>query len=212
MINHFWPSNLPDSEVEQSPVAALLLHWIFSMIMIGATSGIIPSTAYDVLVSLYSYSVVILMGFFVASGLLYLRLFSQDKDWVGGKLFKPLGGATPAIIYSVTCAFLLVAAFLPPSKDSYFARADTGVRWYIISTVALSTLLLGYIYYLVLEYLVPRITDRVLVVDRDPTIVLRDGEWVQAFEIVEHGWEARPGPGNTSANAGFDLERMNSAR
>ena len=212
MINRFWPSNLPDSQVEQSPVAALFLHWMFSMIMIGATSGTIPDVAYDVLVSLYSYSVVILVGFFVSSGLLYLRYFSQDKDWVAGAGFKPWGGPTAAIIYSVTCAFLLIAAFLPPSEGSYFAKSNTGIEWYIVPTVGLATLLLGYAYYLVFEYLIPYLTDKVLVVDRDPTIVYVDGEWVQAFEIVEACWEARPGPETTSANAGFELQRVDSGR
>ena len=180
--------------------------------MIGATAGTIPDVAYDVLVSLYSYSVVILVGFFVSSGLLYLRYFRQDKDWVSGAGFKPWGGPTAAIIYSVTCAFLLIAAFLPPSEGSYFAKSNTGVDWYIVPNVGLAALLLGYGYYLVFEYAIPYLTDKVLVVDRDPTIVFVDGEWVQAFEMVEACWEARPGPESTSANAGIELQRVDSSR
>ncbi|KAK4693144.1 hypothetical protein P7C71_g4203, partial [Lecanoromycetidae sp. Uapishka_2] len=151
LVNHFWPSNLPDDHLEESPAPALFLHWIFAMIMIGATSSTVPSVAYDILVSLYSYTVVVLVGFFVASGLLYLRFFSEGKEWTSGSGFKPWGGPTAAIIYSVTCAFLLVAAFLPPSAGSYFAKSSTGLEWYIVPTVGLGTLLLGYKYYLTLE-------------------------------------------------------------
>lgn len=201
LINHFWPSNLPDSHLEQSPAPALFLHWMFSMVMIGATSSTIPGIAYNVLVSLYSYTVVVLLGFFVASGLLYLRYFSEGKEWTAGSGFKPWGGPTAAIIYSITCAFLLVAAFLPPSGGGYFARSNTEIEWYIVPTVGLGTLLLGYAYYTIFEYVIPFLTKKVLVVDRDPTIVCVDGEWVQAFETVEACWEAREGPRDNSAAA-----------
>lgn len=168
------------------------------MLMIGATSSKLPDVAYGLLVSLYSYTVVVLIGFFVASGLLYLRYFSEGNEWTAGSGFKPWGGPTAAIIYSITCAFLLVAAFLPPSAGSYFAKSSTGIEWYIVPTVGLSASLLGYAYYLLFEYLIPSVTKKVLVVDRDPTIVCVDGEWVQAFETVEACWEARSGPGNGS--------------
>jgi hypothetical protein len=83
---------------EQSPAAALFLHWSFSVILIGATSGQTPVLAYRVLVSLYSYVLIILQGFFVASGLLYLR-WKDGNKWTKSAGFKPLGGPTAAIIY-----------------------------------------------------------------------------------------------------------------
>lgn len=178
--------------------------------MIGATSSCAPDVAYTVLVSLYSYAVVILVGFFVASGLLYLR-YSEGKDWTTNAGFRPWGGPTAAIIYCTVCAFLLVAVYIPPSAGSPFAKSYTGVEWYIVPTVGLSTLVLGYLYYLVVQYLVPRIKRKILVVEREAVIVKERGEWVQAVELVEASWVARPGPGSTSADSqdtNYDVERV----
>lgn len=210
----FWPSNLPESQrplPEQSPAAALFLHWMFSMIMIAATSSRIPDVAYTLLVSLYSYTVVVLVSFLVASGLLYLR-YSEGKEWTANAGFRPWGGPTAAIIYSLVCAFLLVAAFIPPSAGSPFSNSNTRIECYIVPTVGLSTLLVGYVYYLCFQYLVPRIKKKVLIVEREAVLVKEKGEWVQAVELVEASWVARPGPGNRSAawhdDTIYDFERV----
>ena len=60
-------------------------------------------------------------------------------------------------------------------------------------TVSLAIAVLGYVYYLVFAYLVPRIKRERLVVERAPTIVRDGGEWVQAVERVETVWVARDG-------------------
>jgi len=183
---------------------------MFCMIMIGSTSSRIPDVAYTLLVSLYSYVVVVLVGFLVASGLLYLR-YSEGKNWTNNAGFRPWGGPTAAMIYCIVCAFLLVAAFIPPSAGSPFAKLSTGLEWYIVPTVGLSTLLLGYVYYLSFQYLVPRIKRKILVVEREAVLVKERGEWVQAVELVEASWVARPGPGSTSADwhdANYDMERV----
>jgi len=207
------PSNLPESQrppPEQSPSAALFLHWMFAMIMIGATSSRVPDVAYTVLVSLYSYVIVVLVGFLVASGLLYLR-YSEGKAWTTSAGFRPWGGPTAAMLYSIVCAFLLVATFIPPSAGSPFATSSTGVEWYIVPTVGLCSLLLGYAYYLGFQFVIPRIKRQVLVVEREAVLVKERGEWVQAVELVEASWVARPGPGSTSADwhdANYDMERV----
>jgi hypothetical protein len=84
-------------ELEQSP-AALLLHWIFSAILVGATSGLSPYIAYQVLIQLYSYVLVILVGFVVSGGLLYLK-WSKGSKWTNQASFRPWGGPAAAIIY-----------------------------------------------------------------------------------------------------------------
>ena len=193
----FFPSRLRSSQQshpEQSPVAALLLHWIFSVILIGATSGNIPSVAYVILVSLYSYAIVVIVGFFVATGLLYLRLIHPDRTfWKRNAGFNFLGPTAP-IIYSLACAFLIVAAFLPPSVSSPVHKSATEPEWYIVPTVGLAVLLLGYVYYLVFAYVIPKIRKQVLEVEREAVIVKEQGEWVQAIELVYAKWMARHGP------------------
>lgn len=121
--------------------------------------------------------------------------------WTNNAGFSPWGGPTAAILFSLICAFLLVCAFLPPSAGSPFAYERTGVRWYIVPAIGLGTLPLGYIYYLVFVYVIPRLKKKVLVVERDGVLVKEDGEWVQALEVVTFTWEARRGPGSSAPDA-----------
>lgn len=84
---------------EETPAMALLLHWLFTMILIACTSFNAPAIAYQVLVSLYSYTLVLLVGLFVTCGLLYLR-YNKHENWVATSGFKPLGGPLAAIFYA----------------------------------------------------------------------------------------------------------------
>ena len=181
------------------------------MIMIGATSSTVPTTSYTILVSLYSYCVVVLVGFFVASGLLYLRFVSDErKTWKANAGFRPWGGPTAAIIYSLVCAFLIIAAFLPPSAGSPSHKSSTEVEWWIVPTVSLAALALAYVYYLVFAYVVPRMKKQRLFVERTATIVRDNGEWVQAVERVEALWIAREGPMENCPNGnGNYVETVN---
>ena len=69
-------SALDDEEepLEQSPMAGLLLHWFSSIVLIAVTSMLSSRIAYNVLVQLYSYVIVVLVGFFTAIALLYVKL------------------------------------------------------------------------------------------------------------------------------------------
>ena len=169
------------------------------MVLIASTSPLIPTVAYAILVPLCSYTVVILVAVFVASGLLHLRYFSDERHtWANRAGFKPWGGPTAAIIYTAVSAFLLAASFVPPRSDSPFAKTKTGVEWYVVPTVGWGMLLLGLLYYLAFKHVYPRYfkDGKVLVVDREAVIVHEDGEYVQALEIVDFSWEARRGPGS----------------
>lgn len=91
--------NQQEEPLEQSPAAALFLHLIFAVILIAATSGQTPAVAYTILFSLYSYVTIVLIGFFVAAGLLYLKL-RHRQAWAKKRGFRPWGGPTAAIIYT----------------------------------------------------------------------------------------------------------------
>ncbi|KAL8856831.1 MAG: hypothetical protein Q9178_006548 [Gyalolechia marmorata] len=191
-----WPSQ--SRILEQSPATALLLHWFFAVILVAATSSVSTAIAYLVLVLLYAYTIKVIAGFFVAAGVLYLRA-TKRKEWTDNLGFKPWGGPTAAIIYSSTCAFMIVALFISPSQSSPFSYAKTGIHHYIVPAVGLGTLLIGYIYYLVFAKLIPRWRKEVLIVEREPIIVRQggrqDGEWVQILEVVEFWWAARQAGG-----------------
>ncbi|KAL8836843.1 MAG: hypothetical protein Q9176_006077 [Flavoplaca citrina] len=188
----FWPSR--SKILEQSPATALLLHWFFAVILVAATSSTSTSIAYLVLVLLYCYTLTVIVGFFVAAGVLYLR-YTKRREWTDNLGFKPWGGPTAAIIYSCTCAFMIVGVFIAPGEESPFSYKATGVQHYIVPVVGLGMLLLGYAYYLVFAKLIPRWRKEVLVVEREPIIVRQggrqDGEWVQILEVVEFWWAAR---------------------
>ena len=170
------------------------------MIMIAATSSRATNVAYLLLISIHSYAVVILIGFFVAAGLLWLR-YSEGKKWTNDAGFHPWGGPTAAIIYSIVCAFLLVAYFVPPTLAAPFSKFTTGIGWFVVPTVGLGAFLAGYAYYIGLQYVVPRFRKKVLAVEREAVLVKENGEWVQAAELVDASWVARPGPARNSAEA-----------
>ena len=118
--------------------------------------------------------------------------------------FKPWGGPTAAIVYSVICAFLLAASFIPPKEGSIFL---TEVKWFVVPTVGLSFLVLGYVYYLGLIYVVPPLfkKNKMLVTDREATIVHENGEYVQYLEIVDASWEIR---GDSTNSRTMESHRM----
>ena len=189
-------------DAERTPMAALLLHWSMSVILIGITAFLSAATAYFVLVFLYSYVLVALVGFLVSSGLVYLYFSSSvswHKDVPGG--FRPWGGPTAAIIYSVVSLFLLVASFLKPADGSPFAYSTTNIQWYILPSIGISSLLWGVIWWLGMQ-LDMRARKLTLVVKRIPYIEPvaeeddsgygdDDGEWVVRSEYIKHEKKSR---------------------
>ena len=167
------------------------------MILIAATSCAVPDVAYEALVSIYSYVVLILVRFFVASASLALR-YKRGKSWLTSRGFKPWGGPVAAMIYGISFGFLLITFFIPPSAGSPFAKKNRGIDWYVVPSLGIGFLVLGYAYYLCFAYLIPRIRKEVLVVERHPVIVKEKGEWVQALEVVEAIWVARSEPAGIS--------------
>ena len=57
------PLDDPDhDQKEQTPMAGLLLHWIFSVLLVSVTAVTTPSMAYSILVSLYTYVIVVIVA------------------------------------------------------------------------------------------------------------------------------------------------------
>jgi len=90
---------------------------------------------------------------------------------------------------SLTCAFLLVAAVLPPSADSAFSYAVTNVQWYTVPTTGLASMLAGIAYFAIFRYVIPRIKGKELVVEKLPVVVSnKHGEMVMRYEVIEFEW------------------------
>lgn len=61
-------------------MAALLLHWISSLILVAVTSMLTSDQAHLVLVDLYLYAILVVLGCLVSGGLLYLK-WSPQRNW-----------------------------------------------------------------------------------------------------------------------------------
>ncbi|MCJ1448443.1 MAG: hypothetical protein MMC23_008958 [Stictis urceolatum] len=190
-------SGLPEMEdpaialPEQTPMAALALHWVVSLVMLGVTAMLSSAVAYFVLVFVYSYVLVVLIPFLVTGGLLYLK-FTPSSQWSSIQNFRPWGGPTAAIAYFIVCLFLLVTPFLDPGENSPWSYETTGVKWWILPTVGLSSLLWGPVWWACLRFNMWR-EGLELVVTRLPHIEQdeEDGEWVQRAELIDHVWQSR---------------------
>lgn len=183
---------------------ALLLHWAFTMILIGCTSARAPAIAYQILVALYSYTLVVLVGILVAGGLLYVR-YHEGREWVNPSdptEFRPWGGPSAAIIYtyasltpqkkekikkantrslpyfffSLVCLFALIGAWIPPRSGSPFDVSKTHVQWYVVPAVGLGSLLVGFTYYVGFAIILPALKHKDFIVERRPVILRQFGD------------------------------------
>jgi len=188
-------ATVANETLEQSPMAALLLHWMTSVALIAFTAMVDPAIAYSVLVTLYSYVIVTLNGFFTSLGLLYLKMHKQNRDWTNPN-FNPRFGAVYAAVYFVACGVMLFTAFAPPSESSPYSYTATSIKWYLLPAIGLSVPLWGAMWYLGLR-LVMFLRVLELVVERNPTTALADedmpDQYIVTIENITHDWR-RPQP------------------
>ncbi|KAK0514452.1 hypothetical protein JMJ35_003069 [Cladonia borealis] len=182
----------PEESFEQTPIAALLLHWFSSLLLIAVTSCVSPSTAYNFLVSLYSYVVIIGMGF--VNGGNPLRAQPDRVDnwyWPTHANFRPLRYPVHAALYLLACAFLLIAPLAArPADDSPYSYARSHIVWWLIPTVGLSSPLWGLARWAGL-WAFMKLWRRRLVVTRTPFIVADDEDprqYVQVSELDDYEW------------------------
>lgn len=206
-FRHRTPNQTATDHLEQTPVAALALHWFSSIILIAITSFLKPRIAYNVLVSLYAYAVIVLVGFFVSGGLLSLHL-NPGRDWANKANFRPFGKyPVHAVIYFLVCGFLLVATFAPPDAASPFSTKSTGVQWYIVPVIGISTLAWGVIWWLGLQVISWK-WQRRLEVTRVASIVADaddPGQYIQVAEIIDHAWLVTKSPSVSSSTEGHEM-------
>jgi Amino acid permease len=81
--------------LEQSPMAALGLQWLSSLVLLAVTAPLTVNTQYSFITNLYTYTMVILVAFCTTTGLLYCKYIR--RDWIGE--YKPLGGPVAAVVF-----------------------------------------------------------------------------------------------------------------
>ncbi|KAL2863164.1 amino acid permease-domain-containing protein [Aspergillus lucknowensis] len=180
-----------DSHLEKTPMGALCLQFLSSIFLVAVTSMLKPTTAYNLLVSLFSYVIVGVSGFFVSGGLLFLNL-TGAYQWREISNYKPRLGTFSALLYFLTNGFLLFAAFARPDRGSPFSREKAGTPWYLVPTIGLSGPLWGLLWFLGLK-MKEILSHQKLHVVRNPLICPVDirnpeGEWTQLSERVVESW------------------------
>jgi amino acid transporter len=191
-----------DDPLEQSPIPALILHWFTSVFLVGICAWTsMPSTAYTILISLYSYTDICVVGFLVSSGLLYLKIDSwvnktKGRNWAKKAQWTPYLDPLPNIIFCLSTTFLVAAAFVPVrSKDSPFFPKTLGYPTWVASIVGLTSLFWGIIWWSLLRFHERNRKHR-LIVKRTPYLVQDDDQnYIQKVDLVTHDWEPdRPVP------------------
>ncbi|KAG0642484.1 amino acid permease-domain-containing protein [Tuber brumale] len=136
--SRFWASDKPFG----TPAAALLLHWVFSVIIISAPSS---EDAYDFFICLFTSSQT-WVSLFIGGGLLYLQHSpSQSEVWAAERtdyhVWWPF-----TLTFCLACAFLLVAPFIP-NEYGEGSLLTGSIPYYVFPTVSCCALVAGFIYW-----------------------------------------------------------------
>ncbi|TIC89436.1 High-affinity methionine permease [Colletotrichum higginsianum] len=124
----------PEHHSERTPVGALFLHFVSCVILLFATYGIEPTTAYVLLTSLSAYVINAFIAAFLGLGILILRFcgpprtvaeddastFKQESQlltWaeMTGKRFRPFLSIFCALVYMCGGLYPVIANWVPPS-------------------------------------------------------------------------------------------------
>ncbi|KAH8707070.1 amino acid permease-domain-containing protein [Phaeosphaeriaceae sp. PMI808] len=187
--------------LEQTPMAALALHWFTSIALIAFTAKMQPTRAYFVLVGIYIYSIRLLVGAFVSGGLIILKL-TPSRNWKNEVNITFWSGYWHIGLFFITDLFLLITAFVKPGKGSPWSYENAHIPWYIAPTIGLSTLIWGLVWCWGLHGVMLK-RSKTLIVTRRVLAVKDRGDpdqWIQKGEIVTHEWhthvpDLRPGRG-----------------
>ncbi|KAL0634709.1 hypothetical protein Q9L58_006374 [Maublancomyces gigas] len=170
------------SDEENTPIAALFLHWLFSFILI--VSPNIKDT-YNVLLLLHSYGLQALVGFFLGIGLVHLYL-KPGSTWGTKSGFRPIGGWLWAAFFALVNLFLIIVPWIPPPSETvqFHQLIFQSTQFYVYPTVAVSLMGFGVIYWFAFAKIYPRIIKKELKVNRVP--IIQQG--VQIYEAVFFNW------------------------
>ncbi|KAK0388951.1 hypothetical protein NLU13_2528 [Sarocladium strictum] len=149
-FSRFWASNRPFN----APAAALFLHWIVTVIVLLAPPA---GPAYNFIVSLYTYPGV-WINTFVTLGLLYLQ-WTKSEGWSSPwHTYLPV-----SVLYILASVFMIVVPFIPPEEGSWNAE---GYPYYVFPIVGVAVLLLGVLWWVVWNRILPRLGGYRIVAER----------------------------------------------
>ena len=156
------------------------------MILIFATFGLKPTSAYRTYVGLYSFTIDALFGLLVGAGLLLLRAFNDTTKWSDVSSENKWLSILSATIFTLGNLYPICAIWIPPGKTQ---GPFSGIDFWIIGTVGFSVVVAGMIYWAVFRYIVPCVKESDLKVERVLVTGNEGGETVVTNEIVSINWE-----------------------
>ncbi|KAI5813458.1 amino acid permease-domain-containing protein [Pyronema omphalodes] len=151
----------PIPRVGETPIPALMLHWVISVLLV-----MIPPSgdAYTLLSNLYAYSIEACIGVLLAAGLLYKRYNKDGHKWKELRGFTPWLGPIIPIFYLLANIVMVCVPWMH-SGESIVMKS---IPWFVFPTAALSVFAGGFVYWAVFRFAVPAVSSKVLHVKRIP--------------------------------------------
>jgi amino acid transporter len=137
----------PEQHSQQTPVGALFVHWTFTMILIGATSGQSNLDAYSLIITLYVFVIDAVFGLLLALGIIYLRAAPWEHWREKSSTFVPLLSITAAVLYTIGNLFPVVAIWIPLNGGKYAKSLKLDAPWFTAPTIGTSVVSLGIIWW-----------------------------------------------------------------
>ncbi|KAK5076215.1 hypothetical protein LTR51_001895 [Lithohypha guttulata] len=172
---------------DATPVGALMLHWTFTLLLILATIPGNTGESYRIFTNLYAFVVDALFGFFIGLGMLVLRL-KKTSHWSRKSASNKYTSFAAALIFTMANLFPLVAVWIKPSGTSGITLP---VSWWATGTIGMGLLGFAVLYWVVLQYIVPKILGRDLEVEREFQFKKSHGYWVIWHEVTSVNWRTR---------------------
>lgn len=190
---------IEDKDVEHAPTAAFGLHWFSSMILIAVGAAFSdPRKGYYLLASLYTYIIIVLLGLWLSVGLLVIKIRHETWQWKKPRQrYAPWLSPVHVVVYAIANAYLLVGTFLPLNRGSSFDESVTGLPWYVVPTIGITSPFWGILWYWGFNFREKRrkrhlFVSRQAYWARDP---LCEDEYVQQAELIAHIEQITLNPG-----------------
>jgi len=174
--------------LEQVPIAATFLHWVFEIVLVLLFGiPIKPSTLYRALTYLKTFSIVGVLGLFTVLGLLSLKMDSRIRGGKGRRWhekvdWRPWLDPLPNLVACAALGFILFATFAPPSVS----RPKEELPYWCGPVTGWAVTFLGVVWWLGLRFVQWKGRWELLV-RRVPYIEIdHQGEPIQKAEFVEH--------------------------
>ncbi|KAJ9668749.1 hypothetical protein H2201_000993 [Coniosporium apollinis] len=196
-----WTWLRPDQHSQETPVGALVLHWVFCVVLILATYGQSSSDAYGTLVGVFVFVIDAIFGFLLAVGMLYLRFFKSEIWSTQPDGFVGLLSILAAAVFAIANLFPLVAGWIPP-RGAFAPTTVVRTPWFTVPTIGVSTMAFGVLYWISFYVLVKRKEKRehaVFVVKKVPHFTTEPPGDLHGYPILTHETVSINWPGQENA-------------